>query len=57
LGRGLLVCRRWREIGGKAFDPELKLHHVGFKTFFGRIGEWLKRRSEPERPEPPRSIC
>lgn len=44
-GEDFSFCRRWREIGGKVWlDPELDLHHVGFKTFSGRIGDWLKRR-------------
>jgi hypothetical protein len=44
-GGDFSFCRRWRAIGGKVWlDPELELHHVGFKTFSGRIGDWLKRR-------------
>jgi len=44
-GEDFSFCRRWREIGGEVWlDPELELHHVGFKTFSGRIGDWLKRR-------------
>jgi hypothetical protein len=44
-GEDFSFCRRWRAIGGRVWlDPELELHHVGFKTFSGRIGDWLKRR-------------
>jgi hypothetical protein len=44
-GEDFSFCRRWREIGGKVWlDPELELHHVGFKAFSGKIGDWLKGR-------------
>ena len=44
-GEDFSFCRRWRAIGGKVWlDPELELHHVGYKTFSGRIGDWLRRR-------------
>ncbi len=43
LGEDYSFCRRWTEMGGKIWiDPELKLGHVGYKTFVGCIGEWLK---------------
>lgn len=38
-------CQRWRDIGGKVWiDPEIRMGHVGFKTFTGQIGEWLRSR-------------
>ncbi len=46
-GEDYSFCKRWRDIGGKVWiDPELKLGHVGFKTFLGCIGDWLKERTE-----------
>ncbi len=42
-GEDYSFCRRWREIGGKVFiDPEILMGHVGYKTFMGSIGEWLR---------------
>ena len=44
-GEDYSFCRRWREIGGKVWvDPEIKMGHVGNKTFFGTFGEWLRNR-------------
>ena len=44
-GEDYSFCRRWRDIGGKVWlDPEIKLGHIGFKTFVGTIGSWLKDR-------------
>jgi len=43
LGEDYAFCNRWRDIGGKIYiDPDVKMGHVGFKTFTGNIGEWLK---------------
>lgn len=45
LGEDYAFCRRWRDIGGKVWvDPEIKMGHVGFKTFGGHLGDWLKNR-------------
>lgn len=42
-GEDFSFCKRYRDIGGRVWmDPELKLHHVGYKTFSGKIGDWLK---------------
>jgi hypothetical protein len=41
-GEDFSFCKRWRDVGGKVWlDPYLKLHHVGYKTFTGCIGQWL----------------
>lgn len=45
LGEDYAFCRRWRDMGGKVWvDPEIKMGHVGFKTFEGHLGNWLKSR-------------
>jgi hypothetical protein len=45
-GEDYSFCRRWRDIGGKVWiDPEIKMGHVGNKTFQGNIGEWLRNRN------------
>ncbi len=45
-GEDYSFCRRWREMGGKVWmHPEMKLGHVGFKSFYGTIGEWLRNRA------------
>lgn len=46
-GEDYAFCRRWRDIGGKVWiDPEIRMGHVGFKTFEGHIGNWLKGRAQ-----------
>lgn len=46
-GEDYSFCRRWREIGGQVWiDPEIRLGHVGYKTFTGSIGDWLRDRPE-----------
>lgn len=46
LSEDFSFCRRWREIGGKVWiDPEIKMGHVGSKTFTGSIGDWLRGRN------------
>lgn len=43
LGEDYAFCRRWRDLGGKVWiDPEILMGHVGFKTFRGHIGHWLR---------------
>lgn len=45
-GEDYSFCRRWRDIGGKVWvDPEIAMGHVGYKTFMGTLGTWLKGRS------------
>lgn len=44
-GEDYSFCRRWRDIGGKVWiDPKIRMGHVGFKTFEGHIGNWLRDR-------------
>lgn len=44
-GEDYSFCRRWRDIGGQVWvDPEIKMGHVGFKTFMGSLGDWLRNR-------------
>lgn len=46
LGEDYAFCRRWRDIGGKVWiDPDIRMGHVGFKTFDGHLGNWLKNRA------------
>lgn len=45
MGEDYAFCRRWTDIGGKVWvDPEIKMGHVGNKTFVGHLGEWLRSR-------------
>lgn len=42
-GEDYSFCRRWRDIGGQVWvDPHIRMGHVGYKTFIGQVGEWLK---------------
>lgn len=44
-GEDYLFCRRWRDIGGRVWiDPEMKLQHVGLKTYSGCVGDWFRSR-------------
>jgi hypothetical protein len=44
-GEDYSFCKRWRDIGGKIWvDPEIPMGHIGFKTFHGQVGEWLRNR-------------
>jgi hypothetical protein len=46
-GEDYAFCRRWRDIGGQIWiDPMMRLGHVGYKTFVGSIGDWLRERPE-----------
>lgn len=48
-GEDYAFCRRWRDIGGAIWvDPEIRMGHVGYKTFVGQAGEWLKEKSGAE---------
>jgi hypothetical protein len=45
-GEDFSFCRRWRDIGGKVWvAADLRLGHVGNKTFIGSLGDWLKARA------------
>lgn len=45
MGEDYSFCRRWTDIGGKVWvDPEIRMGHVGFKTFPGHLGDWLRNR-------------
>lgn len=46
-GEDYSFCRRWRDLGGTIWaDPEIKMGHVGYKTFMGSLGEFLRNRPE-----------
>lgn len=50
-GEDYSFCRRWRDLGENIWiDPEIKMAHVGYKTFQGCIGDWLRNR-DPDQPE------
>ena len=45
MGEDYSFCRRFRDIGGKVWiDPEIRMGHVGNKTFPGHLGDWLRAR-------------
>lgn len=47
MGEDYSFCRRWTDIGGKVWiDPEIDMGHVGYKTFRGHIGNWLRNRPQ-----------
>jgi hypothetical protein len=38
--------RKWAERGGTIWiDPEMTLTHVGFKTWSGHLGDWLRQKN------------
>ncbi len=40
-------CQRYRDIGGKVWaDPNIKMGHIGLKTFSGSFGEFLNGKSD-----------
>lgn len=42
-GEDYSFCERWRALGGRIWvDPEMRMGHVGFKTFTGSWGDWLR---------------
>lgn len=42
-------CQRWRDIGGQVWvDPNIKMGHIGYKTFAGNLGHWLKERTSDD---------
>ncbi len=43
LGEDYAFCARWVDMGGEVWiDPEMKMGHVGYKTFEGHLGDWLR---------------
>ena len=45
MGEDYAFCRRWTDMGGKVWiDPEIKMGHIGNKTFVGHLGDWLRSR-------------
>ena len=45
MGEDYAFCRRWTDMGGKVWiEPEIKMGHVGYKTFNGHLGDWLRNR-------------
>jgi hypothetical protein len=45
MGEDYAFCRRWTEMGGRLWvNPEIKMGHVGYKTFPGHLGEELRSR-------------
>lgn len=45
MGEDYAFCRRWTDMGGKIWvDPEIKMGHVGYKTFVGHLGDYLRNR-------------
>lgn len=45
MGEDYAFCKRWTEMGGKVWiDPEIKMGHVGNKTFQGHLGDYLRSR-------------
>lgn len=44
-GEDYSFCKRWRDMGGKVWiDPEIRMAHVGSKTFEGHLGDYLRNR-------------
>jgi hypothetical protein len=45
MGEDYAFCRRWTDMGGKVWvNPEIKMGHIGNKTFHGHLGDWLRSR-------------
>ncbi len=45
MGEDYAFCRRWTEMGGRLWvNPEIKMGHVGYKTFPGHLGDELRGR-------------
>ena len=45
MGEDYAFCRRWQDMGGQIWiDPEIKMGHIGNKTFNGHLGDWLRNR-------------
>ncbi len=49
LGEDYSFCQRWRDMGGMiGVDPEIVMGHVGYKTFVGSLGDWLRANNMPK---------
>jgi hypothetical protein len=45
LGEDYAFCKRWTDIGGTIWiDTEIKMGHIGNKTFVGHLGDFLRDR-------------
>lgn len=45
MGEDYSFCRRWTDMNGKVWvDPEIKMGHIGNKTFEGHLGDYLRNR-------------
>ncbi len=45
MGEDYAFCQRWIDMGGKVWvDPEIKMGHIGYKTFEGHLGNYLRGR-------------
>lgn len=48
-GEDYSFCERFRRIGGRIWvEPEIEMAHIGFKTFRGSFGKWLRERADGE---------
>lgn len=46
LSEDYAFCKRWRDIGGKVWvDPEIRMAHIGNKSFEGHLGDMLRSRT------------
>lgn len=49
LGEDYSFCQRWRDLGGKVWiDANIKMGHIGLKTFAGSLGHFLKDRKNDD---------
>ncbi len=45
LGEDYSFCQRWLDMGETIWvDPEIHMGHVGYKTFYGKLGDWLREQ-------------
>jgi hypothetical protein len=46
LSEDLSFCQRWRDIGGRVFViPDIRMGHIGLKTFTGSFADWLANQN------------
>jgi hypothetical protein len=46
-GEDYSFCRRWRDLGGQIWvDADMRMGHIGYKTFLGSLGDWLRNRPD-----------
>ncbi len=44
-GEDYSFCMRWHRLGGQVWvDPEIEMGHIGYKTFIGSLGDWLRNQ-------------